>query len=162
MNTRHCSETNGTAERAFESGLLEQWWDYATTSCCNLRNVHDKMADGKTTDQKSMCVQCDGPLIPFAAKVSYKPISSKDEARLHQFGKTYASWNLHGISITYGMRRVRRFAHRGLRMLRKPANVPSTRKSHKKESCFLHVQTDLSNSSMFLHLHAAKCPRGKP
>ena len=28
-----------------------------------------------------------GFLIPFGATVSYKPISSKDEARLHQFGK---------------------------------------------------------------------------
>ena len=32
-------------------------------------------------------VQFDGLLIPFGGNVSYKPISSKDAARLHQFGK---------------------------------------------------------------------------
>ena len=30
--------------------------------------------------------QFDGLLIPFGAKVSYKPISSKDDAKPHQFG----------------------------------------------------------------------------
>ena len=51
------------------------------------RNVHDNMADGKTAYDKRLCVKFDGPLISFGATVSYKPISSKDEARLHQFGK---------------------------------------------------------------------------
>ena len=54
---------------------------------CLLRNVHDKMADGKTAFEKTCGVNFDGPLIPFGAKVSYMPISSEDEARLHQFGE---------------------------------------------------------------------------
>ena len=50
-------------------------------------NVHDKMADGNTASEKICGVIFDGPLIPFAAEVSCKPISFKDEARPHQFGK---------------------------------------------------------------------------
>ena len=37
----------------------------------------------------------------------------------------------------------------------------STKKSHKRESCFSHVQTDLSNFSSFVNPHAAKCPPGE-
>ena len=59
-STPHRSETNGVAERAVRrvkegkaialvhSGLPEEWWDRAMECCCYLRNVHDKMADGKT------------------------------------------------------------------------------------------------------------------
>ena len=53
---------------------------------CYLRDVHDKMADGKTVFGNIFGVKFDGPLIPFGATVSRKPISSTDEARLHQFG----------------------------------------------------------------------------
>ena len=38
---------------------------------------------------------------------------------------------------------------------------PNTRKSHKKESYRFHVETDLSHSSTFLNLDAAKCPPGE-
>ena len=54
---------------------------------CLLRNVHEKMADGKTAYEKRCGVKFDGPLIPFGAQISYKPTSSKDEAKLHPFGK---------------------------------------------------------------------------
>ena len=67
-----------------QSGLPEDWWDCALECCCHLRNVHDKMADGKTAYENIVGVT----LIPFAAKSSHKPFSSNDEARLHQFVKT--------------------------------------------------------------------------
>ena len=48
-----------------------------------------------------------GPIIPFGSLVEYYPISSKDQSRIHQFGKKvlpglflgyalYAGWNLEG------------------------------------------------------------------
>ena len=43
---------------------------------CNLRNVHDKMADGKTAHETRCGVAYYGPLIPFGSKVSHKPIFS--------------------------------------------------------------------------------------
>ena len=94
-NTPHRAEANriaegadrrvkdGTATAMVQSGLPDQWWDCAMECSCNLRNEHDKMADGKTADGKTSGVKLDGLLIPFGAKVSDKPISSNDEARLH-------------------------------------------------------------------------------
>ena len=38
------------------------------------------------------------------------------------------------------------------------SNGSTTKKLHKKEPSCPHVHTKLSNSSIFLHLHAAKCP----
>ena len=43
-----------------------------------------------------------GPLIPFEAKVSYKPISSKDQSRLHQFGKKLLARSAVGSVFTFG------------------------------------------------------------
>ena len=59
-----------------------------TIKChCNLRNVRDKMADGKTSYEKMFGARYDDLLISFGARVSTKLISSKYEARLHLFGK---------------------------------------------------------------------------
>ena len=38
-----------------------------------LRNAHDKMADGKTVYENIFGVPCDGPVIPFGAKISLQP-----------------------------------------------------------------------------------------
>ena len=48
--------------------------------------LHDLMTDDKRACAKTVVVNIDGSSIPFGAKVSNKPISSKDESRLHQFG----------------------------------------------------------------------------
>ena len=73
----HRSETNGVAERAVsrvkertaialvQSGLPEDWWDSAMERCCYMRNVHDKMIDGKTAFEKRYGQTFDGPSIPF-------------------------------------------------------------------------------------------------
>ena len=51
-------------------GLRDGWY-------CHVRNVHDKMADGEP--------------VYGSPKISCKPISSQDEARLHHFGKKMLS-----------------------------------------------------------------------
>ena len=117
--------------------------------CPYLRNVHDQMAEGTTAHEKICGVTFDGPLIPFVAKVSHKPISSKGDGRLHQFGNKMLPRVFLG-SVPCGRRMVRRFAHRGLRA--------STKKSHHKEKRCFHVQSDLSNSTIFSNLHAENCP----
>ena len=117
----------------------------------SLRNVHDKMADGKTACGKTCCVKFDGFLIPFGVNVSCKPISERDEARLHQIGKK--------MLLGFFMGHVSR-AERGwsgdllIADCEDPENlsashthvknVSSTGKPHKKESCCVHVLTDLS------------------
>ena len=41
-------ERSGTAVARVQSDLPEVWWDIVMERYCYLRNVHDKMADGKT------------------------------------------------------------------------------------------------------------------
>ena len=54
---------------------------------CYLRNVHDKMANGKTALEKRSGQKFDGPSIPFGTLVEYIPITANDKSRVHQFGK---------------------------------------------------------------------------
>ena len=133
--------------------------------CCYFRNVHDKMVNGRTACEKSCGVKCDGALIPFGAKVSYKPISSKDEAKLHQFGeKKDASRNLHGLCPTCGTRVVGGFAHRRLRTPQEPVSLRHTRqtvqapRSRSGRKALVSMCRRISISSIFLNPHAAKCP----
>ena len=97
-------------------------------------------------------------------KVSYNPSPSNDEVRLHQSDGKDAFLNLHGIRVTCGWS--------GELLTADSTDLENLSASHihvkrfkhqevaQKESCCFHVQTDLSNSSIFLTLHAAKCPPG--
>ena len=62
-----------------------------------MRNVHDKMADGKAAYEITCGVTFGGPEIPLGPNVSCKPILSKDEARPRQSWQNDASQNLHVI-----------------------------------------------------------------
>ena len=57
------------------------------------------------------------------------------------------------------VRMVRLLAHGGLRRRGERVSLQSTKKSHKKECCGFHVQTNLSNFSIFVNRHPAKCPQ---
>ena len=94
------SETDGITERAVRrvkegtsaalllSGLNEKWWADCRERCCYLRNVQDSLADGKTLHERRYGEPFKGPIIPFVAMFEYHPISTRDQSRLHQFGKT--------------------------------------------------------------------------
>ena len=43
-----------------------------------------------------------GPVIPFGAEITYKPITDKDKARLHQFGIKVLSGVFIGYSLNIG------------------------------------------------------------
>ena len=47
-------ERSGTAVAHVQSGLPEVWWDFVMERYCYLRNVHDKMADGKTAFENAL------------------------------------------------------------------------------------------------------------
>ena len=97
-STPHRSETNGIAERAvrivkegtsavlLQSGLGNEWWADSVECYCYLRNIQDKLFDGKTPHERLFGMPFDGPVTPFGAMVEYHPIPSKDQSRLHQFG----------------------------------------------------------------------------
>ena len=107
-STPHRSETHGIAERAFrvkegtsavllQSGLGERWWSDSMECCCCLRNVRDFLAEGKTRYERRFGEPFKGPIIPSGAMVEYHPISPRDQARIHQFGKKV----LPGIFLGY-------------------------------------------------------------
>ena len=113
------------------------------------------MPEGKIAYETRHGVKFDAPLIPFGAKVSFKPISSKDEARLHQFHKN-TSRNLHGMCVVCGARMVRRFAHLGLRKPRKTCQHPiimadifRTKKSHQEKAREKTESTNMSGDVCF-------------
>ena len=100
-STPHGSETNGIAERAvrrvkegtsavlLQSGLNESWRADFMECYTHLRNVTDLLSDGKTPYERRFGQPFKGPIIPFGSLVEYHPITSKDQSRIHQFGKFY-------------------------------------------------------------------------
>ena len=53
---------------------------------CNLRNVQDLLADGKTPCER-FGEPFKGPIIPFGAMVEIHTMSVRDQSRLQQCGK---------------------------------------------------------------------------
>ena len=51
-----------------------------------LQNGQDLLSDVKTCERR-FGEPFRGPVIPFGAKIEYHPISTKDQSRIHQFGK---------------------------------------------------------------------------
>ena len=54
---------------------------------CKLRNIQDKLSEGKTPYERRFGIPFNGPVTPFGAMVEHHTISAKDLSRLHQFGK---------------------------------------------------------------------------
>jgi len=98
-STPNRSESNGVIERAnrvvkegtsctlVQSGFDEAWWPEAMSCFCFLKNASDLLADEKTAYSRRFGQEFRGPLIPFGAEVTYKPITAKDKARCHEFGE---------------------------------------------------------------------------
>ena len=108
-STPHRPSTNGVAERAVrrvkegtacaleQSGWSPEWWPEAQNTYCFLHNVSDKQKDGYTAYESRYLKKFKGPLIPFGAAISYKPITDKDNDRVHK----YRSKMLQGIFLGY-------------------------------------------------------------
>ena len=65
----------------------------------HLRNIQDKLSDGKTPCERRFGMPLDGPVTPFGAMVEYHPISAKDQSRLHQFGSKVLPGAFHGYAL---------------------------------------------------------------
>ena len=66
---------------------------------CYLRNVRDLLADGTTPCERGFGESFKGPIIPFGALVEYLPITERDKARIHQFGKKVLPGILPGYAL---------------------------------------------------------------
>ena len=89
----------GTSAVLPHSGLDEKWWSDSMECYCYLRNVQDLVAGGKTPCERRFGEPLKGPIIRFGALIEYHPISPKDQARIHQFGKRV----LPGIFLSYDL-----------------------------------------------------------
>ena len=54
---------------------------------CQNSGARQKLADGQKSYGNIFGCSIDGPVISVGVNISYKPISSKDESRLRNFGK---------------------------------------------------------------------------
>ena len=130
--------------------------------CCYLRTVHDRMADGKTAYEKRFAVTCDGPSTPFGAKSATGPSLRETRPSCVNFaGRCFpiSPWEMYRVRDGDGQAicssRIAKTS-RSCQPQTSMSNGSSSRISHKKESCWFHVQWGLSNSAIFLNHHAAK------
>ena len=89
----------GTSAVLLQSGLDEKWWADSMECLTNLRNFQHLLSDGKTPYERRFGESFKRPIIPFGSLVEYHPISSKDQARIHQFGKKV----LPGLFLGYAL-----------------------------------------------------------
>ena len=62
-----------------QSGLDENWLVDSMECYCNLRNIQDRLSDGKIPFESCFGGPFQGPMIPFGALVEYHPITTKDQ-----------------------------------------------------------------------------------
>ena len=76
-----------TSAVLLQSGPDENVWADSIECYCNLRNIQDRLSDGKTPFERRFGEPLKGPIIPFGSMFEYHPRSTKDQSRIHQFGK---------------------------------------------------------------------------
>ena len=77
-----------TSAVLLQSGLDNEWWAESMEFYCYLRNIQDRLSDGKTPYERRFGIPLNGPVILFGAMVEYHYVSAKNLSRLHQFGPT--------------------------------------------------------------------------
>ena len=92
----------GASSVLLQSGLNESWWADSMECYTYLRNVTDLLSDGKTSYERRFGQPFKGPIIPFGSLVEYHPVTSKDQSRIHQFGKKVLPWLFLGYALYAG------------------------------------------------------------
>ena len=70
---------------------------------CYLRDIYGQVGPrGQTPFELRFGEPFSRPVIPFGAEITYKPITDKDKARLHQFGIKVLSGVFVGYSLNIG------------------------------------------------------------
>ena len=92
----------GTSAVLLQSNLNKSWWADSMECDIHLRNVKDQKSDGKTPYERRFGQPFKGPNIPFGSLVVYHPITTKDQSRIHQFGKKVLSGLFLGYALYAG------------------------------------------------------------
>ena len=87
----------GTSAVLLQSGLDERWWSDSMECHYFLPNVQDFLTGRRRRGRDDSENPFKGPIIPVGAMVDYHPISPRDQAKMHQFGKKL----LPGIFLGY-------------------------------------------------------------
>ena len=93
-----------TSAVLLQLGLTEERWAGSMECYRHLRNIQDKLCDGKTPYERRFGMPFNGPIIPFGAMVEYHPDSAKDKSRLHQLGSKVLPGTLLGYALYAGRR----------------------------------------------------------
>ena len=127
----------------------EKWWADSVECYCYLRNVQDLLADGKTLYERRFGKSFNGAVIPFGAMVQYHAISTRDQSRLHQFGKKV----LPGIFLGYALI-ARRILERRCSVCRlgRYGKIGCIRNSGSKNQCKRSINTTKER-----HFHIPSC-----
>jgi hypothetical protein len=111
-STPHRPQSNGIAESAvrrvlegtrsvlYASGLSHAWWREATRAYAYMRNIHDKVQDGKTPYELRFNERFPGLVLPFGCLVEYKPQAEREVDLVLKFDKR----TLPGIFMGYHAR----------------------------------------------------------
>ena len=89
----------GTSAVLLQSGLNESWWADSMECYTNLRSITDLLSDGKMPYEERFGQPFIGLIIPFGSLVEFHLITSKDQSRIHQFGKKV----LPGLFLGYAL-----------------------------------------------------------
>ena len=76
---------------------MKKWW--AVSMGCYCFKILDLSSDGKTLYERRFGEPFKGPVVPCGSMVEYEPISTKDQSRIHQFGRKV----LPGIFLGYAL-----------------------------------------------------------
>ena len=117
-------------------------------------NVTDLLSDGKTLYERRFGQPFKGPIIPFGSLVEYYPISSKDQSRIHQFGKKVLPGMFHGYAlyaggiwkVTYSLQTLRSWKRWTHRKSTQKDSMQRKQYFPKKENLFFQSQMDESKT----------------
>ena len=84
-STPHRFETNGIAESAVRRDKMRVPFA-SLMDICHLKNARPP-GRRENTFERRFGEPLKGPIIPFGAMVEYHPMSTRNQSRLHQFGK---------------------------------------------------------------------------
>ena len=81
---------------------MKRWWSDSMECCCNLGNIQDILADGKTPSERRFGEPFKGPRTPFGALIECHQSSPKEQVRIHHFDEKVLPKIFRGCELNTG------------------------------------------------------------